>query len=53
MLQKIQQISGARVFSMSRDEEGFTVSGDEEQRSLAKMLILQKVVSCGQNFVKD
>lgn len=53
VLQKIQQISGARVFSTSRDEEGFTVSGDEEQRSLAKMLILQKVVSCGQDFVKD
>ena len=53
VLQKIQQISGARVSSMSRDEEGFTVSGDEEQRSLAKMLILQKVVSCGQNFVED
>ena len=52
-LQKIQQISGARVFSMSRDEEGFTVRGDEEQRSLAKMLIIQKVVSCEQNYVID
>ena len=53
VLQKIQQVSKARVFSKSRDEEGFTVSGDEKQRSLAKMLILQKVVSCEQNYVRD
>ena len=46
MLHKIMQRSGARVFSGSRDEEGFTVCGNEDQIANAKRLILEKVVSC-------
>ena len=45
MLQEIMKESGARIFSESRDEEGFTVIGDEEQRACARRLILKKVVS--------
>ena len=46
MLQEIMQMSGAGVFSGSRDEEGFTVCGNEDQIANAKRLILKKVVSC-------
>ena len=46
MLQEIIQMSGARVSSASRDEEGFTVCGNEDQIANAKRLILKKVVSC-------
>ena len=46
MLNEIMQKSGANVFSESKEEEGFTVCGNEEQRTIAKNLILQKVVSC-------
>jgi len=48
MIHKIEEMSGARVNSKSKEEEGFTVSGNEEQRAKAKMLILQKVVGCEQ-----
>ena len=41
----IQQKSGAKVVSKSRDAEGFTLVGNEEQRASAKRLILEKVVS--------
>ena len=46
MLQEIMQMSGAEVFSKSRDEEGFTVYGNKGQIATAKNLILEKVVSC-------
>ena len=44
MLQKIREESGARVYSRSMDENGFTVTGNEEQRACARRLILEKVV---------
>ena len=46
MLNEIMEKSGANVSSESKEEEGFTVCGNEEQRTIAKNLILQKVVSC-------
>ena len=47
MLQEIMEKSGARVSSQSREEEGFTISGDtKEQITCAKRLIERKVVSC-------
>ena len=49
MLNEIREKSGAYVFSVSKDEEGFTVRGNEEQRTIAKNLILRKVVSCTVN----
>ena len=45
IIKSIQERSGARVYSLSRDEEGFRVSGTREERDLAKKLILEKVVS--------
>ena len=45
MLQEIMQQSGARVFSESRDEEGFTVCGNKDQIANAKKRILKQVVS--------
>ena len=45
MLNEIMQKSGAKVFSESKEEEGFTVYGNEEQRTIAKNLIFQKEVS--------
>lgn len=49
MLNEIMEKSGAYVFSESKEEEGFTVRGNREQRTFAKNLILQKVVSCTVN----
>ena len=37
MIHKIEEMSGARVNSKSKEEEGFTVSGNEEQRAKAKI----------------
>lgn len=45
VIQDIIQRSGAHVWSASREEEGFTVSGNAEQIADAKRLILEKVVS--------
>jgi len=36
--------SGARI-SSKKEDEGFTVSGNADQRACAKRLILEKVVS--------
>ena len=44
-INEIRQNSGARVDSLSKEEGGFTITGDEEQRTCAKRLILEKVVS--------
>ena len=44
-LRSIQERSGAKVFSLSRAEEGFWVKGTKEQRKYAKNLILEMVVS--------
>jgi len=48
VVKKIQQKSGARVVTKPRNEDGFTVTGNEEQRACAKKLISQKVVGCSQ-----
>lgn len=45
VIQDIKQRSGAAISSASREEEGFTVSGDAEQIACAKRFILEKVVS--------
>lgn len=44
-INEIRQNSGARVYSLSKEEGGFTITGDEEQRTCAKRLIMEKVVS--------
>ena len=44
VVRKIQQESGAKVVAKPKDEDGFTVTGNEEQRASAKKLISQKVV---------
>ena len=44
-INEIRQNSGARVHSLSKEEGGFTITGDEEQRTCAKRLIIEKVVS--------
>ena len=44
-INEIRQKSGARVYSLSKEEGGFTITGDEEQRTCAKRLIIEKVVS--------
>lgn len=41
----IMKKSGAKISSEKKDE-GFTVSGNADQRACAKSLILEKVVSC-------
>ena len=46
VIEKIKRISRARVTTRSREEEGFTVIGNERQRTCAKRLILETVVSC-------
>ncbi|XP_073231303.1 uncharacterized protein [Porites lutea] len=43
MLQEIMRQSGARISSQSKEEKGFLVNGDKEQRAYAKKLILEKV----------
>ena len=45
VLKEIMDKSGARVSTRSKEEEGFTISGSQEQRECAKELILKKVVS--------
>ena len=44
MIKEIMKSSGA-IIRTGKDDEGFTVSGDAEQRACAKRLILEKVVS--------
>ena len=44
-INEIMQQSGAQIYSHSREEEGFTVSGSAEQIKSAKTLILNTVVS--------
>ena len=46
VIENIRERSGAQISSKSIEEEGFTVSGNEEQIAFAKRLILEKVVSC-------
>ena len=46
VVKKIQQESGATVVAKPKNEDGFTVTGNEEQRACAKKLISQKVVGC-------
>lgn len=43
---EIMRWSGAIIRSQSREEEGFTVSGNPEQIAYATTLILDTVVSC-------
>ena len=45
-LQEIMHMSGARVFSESKEEEGFTVCGNKDQIANAKKRIFEQVVSC-------
>ena len=45
VIKEISQKSGARVTSQNMEEEGFTISGSQEQRACARRLILEKVVS--------
>ena len=47
VIKKIRQESGAEVLTKPKDEDGFTITGNEEQRARAKKLISQKVVGCG------
>jgi len=44
VVKKIQQESGAKVVAKPKNEDGFTVTGNEEQRASAKKRISQKVV---------
>lgn len=43
VVKKIQQESGAKVVAKPKNEDGFTVTGNEEQRASAKKRISQKV----------
>ena len=52
VIKKIQRESGAKVVAKPKNEDGFTVTGNEEQRALAKKLISQKVVSCGHQRIQ-
>ena len=45
VLNSIRERSGAIITSRYTEEEGFTVSGNDQQRETAKRLILEKVVS--------
>ena len=45
VLSSIGQRSGAAITSRCREEERFTVCGNDQQRETAKRLILEKVVS--------
>ena len=45
VITEIRQNSGALVDPLTKADEGFLVSGDEEQRACAKRLILEEVVS--------
>ena len=59
VINEIMDKSGATVSTQSKEEEGFTISGNQEQRECAKKLILQKVVStvgtekCENSWTKD
>jgi len=46
VVKKIQKETGASVVTKPKNEDGFTVTGTEEQRARAKKLISQKVVGC-------
>ena len=48
VIKEIIKSSGASI-SSGKDDEWFTVSGKEEQRTCAKRLILGKVVGYGDN----
>ena len=52
VIKKIQRESGAKVVTLPKNEDGFTVTGNEEQRAHAKKLISQKVVSCGHQRIQ-
>lgn len=43
VLNSIRERSGAIITSRYTEEEGFTVSGNDQQRETAKRLILEKV----------
>ena len=45
MLQEIMRQSGAIISSQSKEEKGFLVNGDKEQRAYAKKKKKKKVVS--------
>ena len=45
MINEIGKSSSANIASRSRDEEGFTITGNREQMTLAKRLISEKVLS--------
>ena len=45
VLNSIRERSGAIITSRYTEEEGFSVSGNDQQRETAKRLILEKVVS--------
>ena len=45
VIKEIKKSSSANITSRSRDEEGFTITGNREQITLAKRLISEKVVS--------
>ena len=44
-VKEMMKESGA-IISTTKEDEGFTVSGDAVQRACAKRLILERVVSC-------
>ena len=44
-INEIRQKSGARVYSRSKEEGGFKITGDEKQRTCARRLIIDKLVS--------
>lgn len=45
IVKEMMKKSGARISSKNWEDEGFTVSGNADQRACAKRLILEKVVS--------
>ena len=52
VIKEIKKSSSANITSRSRDEEGFTITGNREQITLAKRLISEKVVSNLKRFRK-
>ena len=52
VIKNIQRESGAKVVTLPKNEDGFTITGNEEQRAHAKKLISQKVVSCGHQRIQ-
>ena len=45
VLNNIRRRSGAIITSRFKEEEGFTIIGDYQQRETAKRLILERVVN--------